>query len=151
MYWLLHCLESSSHCFSSMRSATAMRGLPPHKNRWQAFQPCPTLLQSEGQAYPHPRTSVCRRHYPCISLCNPPTETRRPICTRLQRVRANHQPKGDKGYGPRFRCATVITINGQLLEVVPTFTCLGSTVSSSVNIDSELNSRIARPRVKWPS
>ena len=36
----------------------------------------------------------------------------------------------------------VITINGQPLEVVPTFTYLGSMVSSSVNLDSELNSRI---------
>ena len=38
----------------------------------------------------------------------------------------------------------VITINGQPLEVVPTFTYLGSTVSSSVNLDSELNSRIGK-------
>ena len=35
-------------------------------------------------------------------------------------------------------------INGQPLEVVPTFTYLGSTVSSSVNLDSELNSRIGK-------
>ena len=38
----------------------------------------------------------------------------------------------------------VITINGQSLEVVPTFTHLGSTVSSSVNLDSELNSRLGK-------
>ena len=38
----------------------------------------------------------------------------------------------------------VITINGQPLEMVPTFTYLGSTVSSSVNLDSELNSRIGK-------
>ena len=81
-------------------------GLPPHKNRWQALQHYPTPCQNEGQVYPHPRTSVRRRRRPCISLCktNPPTETGRPICPRLQRVRPNHQPKEDKGYGPRFRC-----------------------------------------------
>ena len=38
----------------------------------------------------------------------------------------------------------VIAINGQPLEIVPTFTYLGSTVSSSVNLDSELNSRIGK-------
>ena len=38
----------------------------------------------------------------------------------------------------------VITIGGQPLEVVPTFTYLGSTVSNSVNLDSELNSRIGK-------
>ena len=38
----------------------------------------------------------------------------------------------------------VITIDGQPLEVVPTFTYLGSTVSSCVNLDSELNSRVGK-------
>ena len=38
----------------------------------------------------------------------------------------------------------VITIGGQPLEVVPTFTYLGSTVSNSVNLDFELNSRIGK-------
>ena len=78
--------------------------LPLHKNRWQALQHGPTSRQNEGQAYPH-RTSVRRRRSPCISLCNSPSETLRPICPRLQIVRVNHQLKEDKGYGPRFRHA----------------------------------------------
>ena len=38
----------------------------------------------------------------------------------------------------------VISINRQPLKVVPSFTYLGSTVSSSGNLDSELNSRIGK-------
>ena len=153
VYWLLHCLESSSHCFSSMRSATAMRRFtstrePPYKNRWEALEHCPTPCQNEGQAYPHPRTSVRQQRSPCISLCNPPTETRRPIWPHLQRVRA----KKTKVMAQDSDVPPVITINGKPLEVVLIFTYLGSTVSSSVNLDSELNiAGLARPRAQWSS
>ena len=121
-----------------------MRGLPRHKNRWQALQHYPTSRQNEGEVYPHPRTSVRRRRSPCSPLCNSPTETHWPVCPCLQRVRANHQPKENKGFSPRFLYAPVITIDVQPLEVVPTFTYLGSTVSSSVNLDSELNCKIGK-------
>ena len=88
-----------------MRSATAMMGLTSTVEQMASSLTLPTSCQNEGQAYPHPRTSVRRRRSPSISLCKPPTETRRPIPPRLQRARANYQPKEDKGYGPRFRCA----------------------------------------------
>ena len=62
-----------------------------------------------------------------------------------KKFRANQQPKEDKGYMAQDSdVPPVIAINGQPLEVVPTFTYLGSTVSSSVNLDSELNSRIGK-------
>ncbi|XP_018010145.1 uncharacterized protein LOC108667613 [Hyalella azteca] len=37
-----------------------------------------------------------------------------------------------------------IVLDGYTLEVVENFTCLGSSISSSLSIDSEINSRIAR-------
>ena len=45
----------------------------------------------------------------------------------------------------------VITINNTELEVVDSFTYLGSTVSSKVSLDVKISLRIARQPALWPN
>ena len=101
--WFEACWNDVEPAVETKRQALLTYKKSPNQTSLKALR---SARRHEGQVYPHPRTSVRRRRRPCISLCktNPPTETGRPICPRLQRVRPNHQPKEDKGYGPRFRC-----------------------------------------------
>ena len=44
VYWLLHCLKSSSNCFSSMRSATAMRGFTSTQDQMASSSTLPDFV-----------------------------------------------------------------------------------------------------------
>ena len=45
----------------------------------------------------------------------------------------------------------VITIDNMELEIVDTFTYLGSTVFSSTSLDAEISSRVAKQLLSWPN
>ena len=129
-----------------MRPATAMRGLPLHKNRWQALQHCPTS-----------QTKVRRILIRGLLFADDAALVSHSV-THLLVDRFAHackefgltiSPKKTKNVAKDSDIPPVITIDGQPLEVVRTFTYLGSTVSSSVNLDSELNSRIGKAAIEY--
>ena len=79
-----------------------------------------------------------------------------PVCPRLQRVLANHQPKEDKAYGSRFRYAPSLhhrwATPGGLLVVVLALTPILDLRFPvlSVNLDSKLNNTIGKAVGTWP-
>ena len=87
---------------------------------------------------PKPKLMWCSYGSYCLQRGGPPTSRRQPV-PRLQGGWANDQRKV---LSPPPPSPPVISMNNTELEVVDTFTYLGSTVSSSTSLDAEISFRI---------
>ena len=80
----------------------------------------------------------------CIPQRGEPPTSRRQAVPRLQGIWANDQLRTTNILAQGAESPPVITIDNTELEVVDTFTYLGSTVSSSTSLDAEISCRIAK-------
>ena len=119
------------------------RNLPPHKIRWQTFQPRSAKSQDKSSQDLHQRHAFCC----CCSGYSPTGRTailNEPILSSLQRLQLDNQSEEDKCPRAKKPYPPVITIDDYELDTVHQFTYLGSTITDNLSPNTDIDKRIGK-------